>query len=104
MTAQQIPLVDNSTTRILINASARDDDGNWFAVESYTRWTRTAGGVAEQLGVDNGPPEANNIPDFVGLSLIGSGNNVNVVYEGSSSAPSRYEILIWVISTPLASA
>jgi hypothetical protein len=103
-TVQQISLGDNSTTRLLINASARDNNGNWFAVESYTRWTRTAGGDAEQLGIDSGPQQANNIPNFVGLSLVGSGNDVQVVYEGSSSAPSRYEILIWVVEVPLASA
>lgn len=103
-TAQAIPLDDNATTRIVINASARDDAGNWYGVESYTRWTRTAGGAATLLGVDTSPPDANNIANLVGISLVGSGNNVNVVYEGSSSVPTRYDIRVWLISIPLASA
>ncbi len=102
-TVQAIPLDDDATTRVVINASARDAAGNWYAIESYTRWTRTAGGGATQLGTDAAPPDANNIPDLVGLSLAPNGNDLNVVYEGSSSTDTRYDIRVWLLTIPLAS-
>jgi hypothetical protein len=96
-----IPLPDESITRIIVYAIARDTGNNFFKQESSTKWTRAAAGAVIQLGTEDGPVKGGTIGgafpgDVVGLTFTPTATTIDIGFSGSLTIAiaGQYEIAL----------
>jgi hypothetical protein len=92
---QNIPMDDNSDYQLVVIVDARDTGTNRYIKKSSTQWTRCAGGIAVQLGIDDGPTGVDEIT-VTGLTFAVNGNSVDVKYGGSDGIHTRGTYKIFV--------
>lgn len=100
---RNVPLADDAITRIVVFCVARDTGSNWYDRKSATQWTRSSGGVATQLGSDDGPVPVDNI-GVTGLTLVANGNGVDILYGGSNIVDTNGQADTFIDVVPIATA
>jgi hypothetical protein len=102
-TIRTIGLTDNAITFIDFIYEARDTGNNWYIKRSSTSWTRSAGGSATQIGIENGPAAVDNIT-ATGATIIASSTNVLIKFGGHASTHTSGKLYTWVFTIAQAAA
>jgi hypothetical protein len=100
---QNIPLDDDTLTRIVFVVIARDTSTHWFKKKSSTEWTRSSGGSAAQDGIEDGPAAVDNIT-ITGATIVANGNGVDLKFGGSNSVHTAGSYKVWIEKYPIAAA
>lgn len=100
---RHIDITDDAVTRFVIFTGSRDTTDNWYKKKSSTEFTRSSGGVAVQLGIDDGPTPADDI-GITGMTIVVNGNGVDLMYGGSDSVHTRGIMETFLDTVPIAVA